>query len=154
MLREWRERFPRHRLQRKPLVSDPSMHHGTCVTHVSWCMLGSLTRGGRENVPGIPGACTTRNFTYLARAPIDRQSASQRESSVHWRARPILRANVLRTTPFSPWAGCLILAYFQRTGCICWVCMAKFRKYDFNKILQRYDQSKPLILRFRYFAKY
>ena len=26
--------FPRHRLQRKPLVSDPGMHHGTCVTHV------------------------------------------------------------------------------------------------------------------------
>ena len=28
------ERFPRHRLQREPLFSDPSMHHGTCVTHV------------------------------------------------------------------------------------------------------------------------
>ena len=26
--------FPRRRFQRKPLVSDPSMHHGTCVTHV------------------------------------------------------------------------------------------------------------------------
>ena len=49
--------FPRRRLQRKPLVSDPGMHHGTCVTHVPWCMSGSLTRGGRENVPGIPDAC-------------------------------------------------------------------------------------------------
>ena len=49
--------FPRHRLQRKLLVSDPGMHHGTCVTHVPWCMSGSLTRGGGENVPGIPGAC-------------------------------------------------------------------------------------------------
>ena len=49
--------FPRRRLQRKPLVSDPGMHHGTCVTHVPWCMSGSLTRGGEENVPGIPGAC-------------------------------------------------------------------------------------------------
>ena len=29
--------FPRHQLQRKPLVSDPDMHHGTCVTHVPWC---------------------------------------------------------------------------------------------------------------------
>ena len=27
-----RKRFPCHRLQRKPLVSDPGMHHGTCVT--------------------------------------------------------------------------------------------------------------------------
>ena len=26
-----------------PLVSYPDMHHGTCVTHVPWCMLGSLT---------------------------------------------------------------------------------------------------------------
>ena len=69
MRREWRERFPRHRLQRKPLVSDPGVHHRTCVTHVPWCMSGSLTHGGGENVLGIPGACATRNFTYLARGP-------------------------------------------------------------------------------------
>ena len=34
MHRQCRERFPRHRLQRKLLVSDPGMHHGTCMTHV------------------------------------------------------------------------------------------------------------------------
>ena len=28
-----------------PWVSDPDMHHGTSVTHVPWCMPGSLTRG-------------------------------------------------------------------------------------------------------------
>ena len=56
-------------LQRKPLVSDPGMPHGSCVTHVPWCMSGSLTPGGGENVPGILGACATRNFTYLARGP-------------------------------------------------------------------------------------
>ena len=61
--------FSRHRLQRKPLVSDPGMHHGTYVTHIPWCMSGSLTRGGGENVLSIPGACTTRNFTYLTRGP-------------------------------------------------------------------------------------
>ena len=66
---ECRERFPRHRLQWKPLVSDPELHHGTCVSHVSWCMSGPLTRGGGENVPGIPGACATRNITYLVRGP-------------------------------------------------------------------------------------
>ena len=49
--------FPRRRIQRKMRVSDPGMHHGTCVTHVPWCMSGLLTRGGGENVPGIPGAC-------------------------------------------------------------------------------------------------
>ena len=25
-----------------PWVSDPDMHHGACVTHVPWCMPGSL----------------------------------------------------------------------------------------------------------------
>ena len=28
-----------------PRVSDPNMHHGTCVTHVPWWMPGSLTSG-------------------------------------------------------------------------------------------------------------
>ena len=57
-----------------PQVSDLDMHHGTCVTCVSWCMLGSLPSGiiwsrCGENGPGIPGACGTRNFTYLVRGP-------------------------------------------------------------------------------------
>ena len=69
MRRECWERFPRHWLQMKPLVSDPDMHLGTCVTHVPWRMSGSLTHGVGENVPGIPGACATRNFTYPARGP-------------------------------------------------------------------------------------
>ena len=67
MRRECRERFSRQRLQRKWLVSDPGMHHDTCVTHVPWCMSRSLTRDAGENVPGIPGACATRNFAYLVR---------------------------------------------------------------------------------------
>ena len=54
--------FPRRRFQRKPLVSDPGMHHGTCVTHVPWCMSGSLTCGDGENVPGNPGACAPANL--------------------------------------------------------------------------------------------
>ena len=28
-----------------PRVSDPGMFHGTCVSHVPWCMPGSLTSG-------------------------------------------------------------------------------------------------------------
>ena len=35
-----RERFPR-----PPRVRDPDIHHGTCVTHVPWCMPGLLTNG-------------------------------------------------------------------------------------------------------------
>ena len=50
MRRECQERFPRPRFQRKPLVSDPGMHHGTCISHVPWCMSGSnpLWRGKRH----------------------------------------------------------------------------------------------------------
>ena len=33
-------------------------------------MLGSLSRGGGEIVLGIPGACATRNSTYLVRGPL------------------------------------------------------------------------------------
>ena len=60
----------RHRIQRKPLVNDPGMHHGKCVTHVPWCMSRSLTRGGGESVPDIPGACATHHFTHLIRGPL------------------------------------------------------------------------------------
>ena len=66
MRRECRERFPHHRFQRKPRVSDHGVHHGTCPTHVPWCMSGSLTHGGGENVSG---ACATRNFACLLRGP-------------------------------------------------------------------------------------
>ena len=55
---------PRHRL-----VSDPGMHHGTFITHVPWCMSGSLTLDGGENVPGITGARASRNFRYLTSDP-------------------------------------------------------------------------------------
>ena len=48
----------------KETASQRSRH---ASWHVSWCMSGWLTRGDGGNVPGIRGACTTRNFTYLAR---------------------------------------------------------------------------------------
>ena len=77
-------KFTRHRLKRKPLVSYPDMHHGTYVTaiwqeaHAScqiaaaqlpWCIPGSLTRGGGENVPDILGAWATSNFTHREWGP-------------------------------------------------------------------------------------
>ena len=64
MRRECRERFPRHRFQRKPLVSDPGMHHGTCVKHVPWCISGSLTNGGEENVicMSMATSCMMRKY--------------------------------------------------------------------------------------------
>ena len=71
MRRECRARFPRNRRQRKSLVSDPGMQHGTCVTHVPWCMSGSLNRGDEKSVPGISGACATHKLTYLAIGPLN-----------------------------------------------------------------------------------
>ena len=55
-------------------VRDPAKHDGTCVMHVLWCMLGSLTSSflwswWRENIPGIPDTCATHTFTYSARGP-------------------------------------------------------------------------------------
>ena len=55
--------------QMKPVVSDSGMYHATCMTHVPWCMSESLIRGDGENLPGIPGACATRNLRYLVRGP-------------------------------------------------------------------------------------
>ena len=86
---------PRRRLQMKPLVSDPGMHHDTCVTHVPWCMSGSLFRGGGENVPGILGACATRNFTYLARGPLSIMTTPLRIlSQVAYASRDSMRQSV------------------------------------------------------------
>ena len=53
------------------------MHHGTCATHVPWCMSGSLIRGNGENVSGIPVACANSNFTYLARSPCIQRMSTQ-----------------------------------------------------------------------------
>ena len=70
MPRECRERFPYHRGLATP----------TCITARAWrtCrdawrdryLMASFEVGGGENDPGIPGACTTRNFMYLVRGPL------------------------------------------------------------------------------------
>ena len=85
MHQEGRERFPHHRLHRKPLVSDPGMHHGTYVTPLSWCMSGSLTHGGRESVPGIPSTCATRNYTCLAWGPYHTDSHTATRLELCWK---------------------------------------------------------------------
>ena len=54
MRRGSRERFPRHRLQRKPLVRETGIHIGTCVTHVPWCISESLTAVAGKIFPAFP----------------------------------------------------------------------------------------------------
>ena len=61
--------FPRRRFQRKLLVSDPGMHHGTCVTHVPWCMSGSLTCGDGEKFPAFPAHAHPR-FCVSGKRPM------------------------------------------------------------------------------------
>ena len=92
MRRECLVHFPCHRLQWKPLVNDPGMHHGTCITHVPWCMSGSLTRGGGENVPGIPGACATNSVS--GKRPIGSKFV-ENVSKIHF-INQILRQVILR----------------------------------------------------------
>ena len=76
--------FPAINFNRKPLVRDHGVHHGTCVTHVPWCIQWSLTHCGGENVPGIPGACATHNFTYLIRGPYVTYSVKQENHAVQY----------------------------------------------------------------------
>ena len=58
-----------------PRVSDPDMHYGTCVTHVPWCMPGSLTSGfigsrRRGKRSRHSRRMRNHNFTYLTRGPL------------------------------------------------------------------------------------
>ena len=90
-------------------------HLISCVTHVPWRMSGSLTLGGKGNVPGIPGARTTRNFTYLARGPwpnvletITLHSTITVTLALQWHYSTYVKYNVIyleshKTTPF--WFG-------------------------------------------------
>ena len=55
-----------------PRVSDPGMHHGMCVTHMPWCMLGSLTSGSLwswwyGNCSRHSRRMRSPQFTYLVR---------------------------------------------------------------------------------------
>ena len=69
MRRECWERLPHHRGLAIP----------TCITARAWRTCRDACRdrylevsfevSGGKNVPGIPGACATHNFTYLARGP-------------------------------------------------------------------------------------
>ena len=146
MRREYRERFSCHRLQRKPLVIDPGMHHGTCVTHVPWCMSGSLTHGGGENVPGIPGACATRKFTYLARGPWWIHSCLLAVADrVFWQGNKV----IVETRPtFRHW--CSRSWWLQRTSAIRYLHGPRFMQYKdrcFNIKIRR--SCGPLILTMR-----
>ena len=56
--------FPRCQFQRKPLVSDPAVHHARAVMHVGIAYLRWRGKRSRHS-----GRMRTRNFAYLARGP-------------------------------------------------------------------------------------
>ena len=84
-----------------PWVSDPDMHHGTCVTHVPWCMSGSLTSGFLWS--------RRRGKTFLA-FPAHAQPAILRiwqEAHAMWKTRP--RGLSSRYSgPRKPWSNPII----------------------------------------------
>ena len=140
MPRECWERFPRHRLQRKPLVSDLGMHHGTGVTHVPWCMSRSLTRGGGETVNGIPDACATRNFTYLARGPWLNKAwcLECRELNKHkskWVLRAMSRGSKLQGIDYAwSWAILYTITATNKGSILIYICIYIYiHIYIYNK---------------------
>ena len=66
---ECRERFPRHCGLAIPTYIT-ACASSTCRNACRDRSLSvSFEVGGEKNVPGIPGACEIRNFTYLGRGP-------------------------------------------------------------------------------------
>ena len=111
MYRACRERLPRHRRKRKPLLWRASRNardryltrsalasYQIAATHVPWCVPGSLTHSGGESVPGIPGACATSNFTYLMRGSIlvTITKQSHRNSCKHTRICLVTQTNLIK----------------------------------------------------------
>ena len=65
----------------KETASKRSRHASRHVRDARAMMhVGITSLRWRGNVPGIPGACATRNFTYLSRGPLhNKQSAGCRK---------------------------------------------------------------------------
>ena len=68
-----------------PQVSDSDMHHDTCVTHVPWCMPGSLTSGflwsrWRGKRSRHSRRMRDPQFTYLVRG----QLRDKRHTQDYW----------------------------------------------------------------------
>ena len=72
-----------------PRVSDPDMHYGTCVTHVPWCMLGSLTSGFLWNwrwgktFPALPAHAQPAILRIWKEAHWGRKQVPSRSCGLH-----------------------------------------------------------------------
>ena len=71
-----------------PRFSDPNMHHGTCVTHVPWCMPGLLTccflwswrRGKRSR---LSRCMRNLQFYVTGKRPMLRYSSVRAKSMIY-----------------------------------------------------------------------
>ena len=88
------------------------MHYGTCVTHVPWCMSGSLTRSGRENVRSIPGDMRIPQFYVSGKKPMRTNTLNT------W----FIYTNFLYTQPditclhLPTWEGVVVSSYNNHVG--------------------------------------
>ena len=83
------------------------MHHGTCVTHVPWCMSGSLTCGDGENVPGIPGACAPAILRIWQEAHVWDCPSSTKQCT------PPLRRSDYRNNPLTSGNSMIMYCYTE-----------------------------------------
>ena len=81
--------FPRGPLQRKPLVIDPGMHHGTCVTG--------------ESVPGIPGACAPAILRIWEEAHEAKNAGTRRSRGVTDSTVVTSKCQAWKGRPWRPW---------------------------------------------------
>ena len=70
-------------ISKKPFVSDPGMHYGTCDKHVPWCVSGSLTGGGGETFPAFPAHAQPVILRIWQEAH-STYNGSYRTVSIHW----------------------------------------------------------------------
>ena len=71
----------------------------------------------RENVPGIPGACATRNFTYLVKGPWSTSDPFQRDyqliNELLWKLFFILMIQVGKKTMASAKPGLVVIFHLR-----------------------------------------
>ena len=109
-------------------------------------MSGSLTRGGRENVPDVPDACVNCAFTYLARVPLCRGTIPSQNTRYpriayiyHWR---------YYLPPLVCWRGyrnlsTLSNAIPRAAEVQAWYCDAKRCKFPYSRQQTRGNEFIP-----------
>ena len=95
--------FPRHGLQTKPLVNDPGMHRGAWVTHVPWCLSGSLTRGGGEKRSRHSRCMRNPQFYVPGMRPMHRLTVCLPHVAARW----LGKCHMLPLTPWNADIMCI-----------------------------------------------